>query len=159
MKEGVEPLPLTFQYLILMLWRPCDLNLVMISSLASNGSQDFNFSLIFLFSFIFFKYETIETHARAFLTLIILAIARVYMLILVRKLIRSTWIGRAFQQRAQRSKVLLACIIESVSRRVPVWTTSLPWSQENDQRRQFKKCIEARYFQVSLIYYVVPQRP
>ena len=35
MREGGEPLPLAFQYLILMIWRPCDLNLVMISSLAS----------------------------------------------------------------------------------------------------------------------------
>ena len=34
MREGGEPLPLAFQYLILMI-RPCDLNLVMISSLAS----------------------------------------------------------------------------------------------------------------------------
>ena len=40
-----------------------------------NGSQDFNFSLIFQFSFIyFFEYETIETHAPVFLTLNILAI-------------------------------------------------------------------------------------
>ena len=35
MKEGGLPLPLTFQYLIFMIWRPSDLNLVMISSLAS----------------------------------------------------------------------------------------------------------------------------
>ena len=35
MREGGEPLLLAFQYLILMLWRLCDLNLVMISSLAS----------------------------------------------------------------------------------------------------------------------------
>ena len=35
MKEGGGPLPLAFQYLILMIWRPCDLDLVMISSLAS----------------------------------------------------------------------------------------------------------------------------
>ena len=35
MREGGKPLPLAFQYLILMIWRPCDLNLVMISSLAS----------------------------------------------------------------------------------------------------------------------------
>ena len=40
MREEVEPLPLAFQYLILMIWRPCDINLVMISSLASKG-QDF----------------------------------------------------------------------------------------------------------------------
>ena len=37
-------LPLAFQYLILMIWRPCDLNLIMISSLASNSNLDvFNF--------------------------------------------------------------------------------------------------------------------
>ena len=40
MKEGGEPLPLAFQYLILMIWRHCDLNLVIISSLASK-CQDF----------------------------------------------------------------------------------------------------------------------
>ena len=42
-----------------------------------NGSQDFNFSLITSFSFIFFSYETIETHAQAFLTLNILSIGTV----------------------------------------------------------------------------------
>ena len=40
MREGGEPLPLAFQYLIPMIWRPCDLNLVMISSMASK-CQDF----------------------------------------------------------------------------------------------------------------------
>ena len=40
MRERGEPLPLAFQYLILIIWRPCDLNLVMISSLASK-CQDF----------------------------------------------------------------------------------------------------------------------
>ena len=35
MREGVLPLPLAFQYLILVMGRACDLNLVMISSLAS----------------------------------------------------------------------------------------------------------------------------
>ena len=35
MREGGKPLPLAFQYLILMVWRPCDLNLIMISLLAS----------------------------------------------------------------------------------------------------------------------------
>ena len=44
MREGGEPLPLAFQYLILMIWRPCDLNLVMISSLASK-CQDFKFGM------------------------------------------------------------------------------------------------------------------
>ena len=41
-----------------------------------NGSQDFFVFNIFIFIF-FFKCETIETHARAFLTLNILAIGRV----------------------------------------------------------------------------------
>ena len=40
MKEGGLPLPLAFQYLILMIWRACDLDLVMISLQASK-SQDF----------------------------------------------------------------------------------------------------------------------
>ena len=35
MKEGREPLPLAFQYLILMILRPCDLNLVIKSLVAS----------------------------------------------------------------------------------------------------------------------------
>ena len=35
MREGGLPLPLAFQYLILMIRRACDLNLVMISLLAS----------------------------------------------------------------------------------------------------------------------------
>ena len=41
-----------------------------------NGSQDFFLINILIFIY-FFKYETIETHARAFLTLNILAIGRV----------------------------------------------------------------------------------
>ena len=40
MKEGGEPLPQALQYLILMIYRPCDLNLVIISSLAAK-CQDF----------------------------------------------------------------------------------------------------------------------
>ena len=35
MREGGLPLPLAFQYLILIIWRPSELSLVMISSLAS----------------------------------------------------------------------------------------------------------------------------
>ena len=35
MREGALPLPLAFHYLIFMILRACDLNLVMISSLAS----------------------------------------------------------------------------------------------------------------------------
>ena len=47
---------------------------VLFSRQILNGSQDFFLfnTLIFVY---FLKYETIETHARAFLTLIILAIA------------------------------------------------------------------------------------
>ena len=40
MREGGLPLPLAFQYLILMIWRVCDLDLAMISLLASKW-QDF----------------------------------------------------------------------------------------------------------------------
>ena len=40
MREGGKPLPQAFQYLILMVWRPCDLNLVIIFSLAAK-CQDF----------------------------------------------------------------------------------------------------------------------
>ena len=40
MREGGKPLPQAFQYLILVIWRHCDLNLVMISFLASR-CQDF----------------------------------------------------------------------------------------------------------------------
>ena len=40
MRKGGLQLPLAFQYLILMIRRSCDFNLVMISSLASKG-QDF----------------------------------------------------------------------------------------------------------------------
>ena len=35
MKEGGKPLTLAFQYLIFMVGRPCDLNLVMVYSLAT----------------------------------------------------------------------------------------------------------------------------
>ena len=42
-----------------------------------NSSQDFFFGFN-IFFFGFFRYETIETYARAFLTLIILAIGTVY---------------------------------------------------------------------------------
>ena len=40
LRKGGEPLPLAFQYLILMILRPCNLDLVMISSLAAK-CQDF----------------------------------------------------------------------------------------------------------------------
>ena len=40
MRKGGEPLPQAFQYLILMIYRPCDLNLVIIALLAAK-CQDF----------------------------------------------------------------------------------------------------------------------
>ena len=46
MRKGGKPLPLAFQYLIFMVKRPCDLNLVMISSLASK-CQDFKVEMSF----------------------------------------------------------------------------------------------------------------
>ena len=49
---------------------------VLFSRQILNGSQDFFLFNIFIY---FFKYETIETHARAFLILNILAIGRVYL--------------------------------------------------------------------------------
>ena len=48
MREGGLPLPPAFQYLILMIRRACDLNLVMISSLASK-CQDFVVLEVFKF--------------------------------------------------------------------------------------------------------------
>ena len=50
---------------------------VLFSRQILNGSQDFFLSLTLNFFIYFFKYETIETYARAFLALIILAIAGV----------------------------------------------------------------------------------
>ena len=50
---------------------------VLFSRQLLNGSQDVNFSLISLNFHLFFKSETIETHARTFLTFNILAIGTV----------------------------------------------------------------------------------
>ena len=47
MREEGKPLPLAFQYLILMIWRPCDLELVMISSMAAK-CQDFEIVFNFI---------------------------------------------------------------------------------------------------------------
>ena len=46
MSEGGKPLPLAFQYMIFMVYRPCDLNLVMISLLTSK-CQDFKVEMPF----------------------------------------------------------------------------------------------------------------
>jgi hypothetical protein len=45
MREGEGPLPLAFQYFIFMILRPCDLNLVMTSSMASKF-QDFKLRVL-----------------------------------------------------------------------------------------------------------------
>ena len=50
---------------------------VLFSRQILNGSQDFFFHFNILFFISFFRYEIIETHARAFLTLNILGIATV----------------------------------------------------------------------------------
>ena len=39
-REG-GPLPLAFQYFVLLIWRPCDLNLVMLSSALASKGHDF----------------------------------------------------------------------------------------------------------------------
>ena len=51
---------------------------VLFSRQILNGSQDFFFPIYILIHIYFFKYETIETPARAFLTLNILSIGTVY---------------------------------------------------------------------------------
>ena len=48
--EGEGTLPLAFQCLILMIWRPCEINLVMISSVASK-CQDFEFGIPIFWQF------------------------------------------------------------------------------------------------------------
>ena len=50
MREGGEPLPLAVQYLILLIQRPCDLILVMISLLASK-CHDFKVGMPFFSHF------------------------------------------------------------------------------------------------------------
>ena len=51
MREGGKPLPLAFQYSIFMVERPCDLNLVIVFSLASE-CQDFEVEMPFFSHFI-----------------------------------------------------------------------------------------------------------
>ena len=65
MREGGKPLPLAFQHLILMIWRPCDLNLVMISSLASK-CQDFKVVMPFFQPFCVMKLKTSKFKVLAF---------------------------------------------------------------------------------------------
>ena len=60
MREGGEPLTLAFQYLILMIQRPYDLNLVMVSSLASK-CQDFKVGMSFFQPFYEMKLKTFNS--------------------------------------------------------------------------------------------------
>ena len=64
MRGGGEPLHLAFQYLILMVL-PCDLNLVMISSLASK-CQDFKDEMPFFQPFYDMKLKTFNYKVLAF---------------------------------------------------------------------------------------------
>ena len=57
MREGGKPLPLPLQYLIFMVLRPCYLNLVMMSSLASK-CQDFKVKMPFFQPFYVMKSKT-----------------------------------------------------------------------------------------------------
>ena len=65
MREGGEPLPLAFQYLIFMVQRPCDLKLVMISRLASK-CQDFKFEMPFFQPLYVMKLKTSNLKVLAF---------------------------------------------------------------------------------------------
>ena len=65
MKEGGETFPLAFQYLILMIQRHCDLNLVMISLLASK-CQDFKVEMSVFQPFYDMKLKTSNFKVLAF---------------------------------------------------------------------------------------------
>ena len=65
MRKGGKPLPLAFQYLIFMVKRPCDLNLVMIPSLASK-CQDFKVEMPFFQPLYVMKLKTSKFKVLAF---------------------------------------------------------------------------------------------
>ena len=65
MRDGELPLPLAFQYLIFMIWRACDSNLVMISSLASK-CQDFKVGMPIFQPFYEMKLKTSKFKVLAF---------------------------------------------------------------------------------------------
>ena len=65
MREGGMPLPLAFQYLIFMVYRPCNLNLVMVSSLAAK-CQDFKVELPFFHPLYVMKLKTSNLKVLAF---------------------------------------------------------------------------------------------
>ena len=65
MREGGKPLPLAFQYLIFMVQRPWDLNLVIVSSLASK-CQDFEVEMPFFQPLYLMKLKTSKFKVLAF---------------------------------------------------------------------------------------------
>ena len=65
MREGGKPLPLAFQYLIFMVKKPCHLNLVMISSLATK-CQDFKVEMPFFQPLYVMKLKTSKFKVLAF---------------------------------------------------------------------------------------------
>ena len=65
MREGGKPLPLAFLYLIFMVYRPCDLNLAMISSLVSK-CQDFKVEMSFFHPLYVMKLKTSKFKVLAF---------------------------------------------------------------------------------------------
>ena len=65
MREGGLPLPPTFQYLIFMIRRACDLNLVITSLLASK-CQDFKFGMPAFQPFYEMKLKTSKFKVLAF---------------------------------------------------------------------------------------------
>ena len=65
MRERGKLLPLTFQYLIFMVQRPCDLNLVLMFSLASK-CQDFKFEMSFFQPLCVMKLKTSKFKVLAF---------------------------------------------------------------------------------------------
>ena len=64
-RERGLPLPLAFHYLIFMIWRACDLNLVMISLLASK-CQDFKVEMSFFQPLYVLKLKTSNLKVLAF---------------------------------------------------------------------------------------------
>ena len=65
MRKGGKPLPLAFQYFIFMTLRACDLNLVMISSLALK-CQDFKVEMLFFQPLYVMKLKTSKFKVLAF---------------------------------------------------------------------------------------------
>ena len=76
MREGGLPLPLAFQYLIPMIWRACDLNLVMISFLTSK-CQHFKVGMSVFQPFYRMKLKTSKFKVLAFWRLDLLKPAKI----------------------------------------------------------------------------------